>query len=329
LARTLKDLAKAAVGAAAASPPLRPVIGRKLSGRVNVVYYHAIGPPLPYTADFDLGATLERFERDLRVLERRFELVSLWDAVDGATSSSRSRPALAVTFDDGFDLVESGVADVLDRHGVRATSFLITGCLDNRDLMWRNKLSAIRALVPEARYVAAYNELAASDGLAPIASGAELLAESMRWPIARKDDLADALWERSGMAPLAGMLAESRPYFRADTLADWLRRGHEVGLHTKTHPICSLLDEEGVRTEIVEPAQELRRRFGIRRLAFSYPFGVRADESVERALSAEGAVDALFGIAGFARRGVPPHRLERSCADGGVAYGVFGTALRG
>ena len=75
------------------------------------------------------------------------------------TDDNGSSQMLAVTFDDGFDLVRSGALEVLNAHGVKATSFVVTAMLDNRALMWRYKLSAIQTLRPEETYVPANNRL--------------------------------------------------------------------------------------------------------------------------------------------------------------------------
>ena len=40
----------------------------------------------------------------------------------------------------------------------------------------------------------------------------------MAWDMARKDELADALWAACDMPPLSEFLDEHRPYFTADGL---------------------------------------------------------------------------------------------------------------
>jgi peptidoglycan/xylan/chitin deacetylase (PgdA/CDA1 family) len=326
----LKRVAKTSLGTVARSPLLRQTTARLLSNRLNIVYYHDIGPLKPFTADFFKGATLERLDRDLEILARRFEFASLWDVVDGRRRGPGvdRRPLLAVTFDDGFDLIGSGAADVLERHGVRATSFVITGCVDNKHLMWRNKLSWIRSTRREEQYIAAYNEIAADNGGPPITSGKALLAVSRQWPMSQKDELADALWQRCAMPSLGSLLDDERPYFSSQRLEEWLARGHSIGLHTASHPFCSSLQDEQIQDEIVLPADKLRERFGLERVPFSYPFGPRLPEDTEAALVRDGVVDCMLGIEGFSPRNAPLHHLERACVDAGVSYAVFAVPLR-
>jgi peptidoglycan/xylan/chitin deacetylase (PgdA/CDA1 family) len=318
-----RAVAKEALGRAAASPPLRRRTQAIFADRVNVVYYHYIGEPRPYYADFYSGTTVERLDADLRRLARWFDFAPLSEVVAAGRSA---RPRLAVTFDDGFDLVATGALDVLERHGVKATTFVMTGCVGNADLMWRNKLSASRALRGPEACVRAYNEVAERYALAPIADAAQLLPASARWPLRRKDELADELWRACGMPPLADFLAEHRPYLGWDDLQAWIARGHEVGHHTRSHPQCARLDADGVRTEIVEPAALLRERLGLDWLAFSYPFGSRLDRGTERELFEQGVFDCALGIRGFAPAGTPPYRLERASAEHHLDFEVFGRA---
>ena len=103
------------------------------------------------------------------MLGRHFEFAPLSEVLaDNAAGGSSRR--LAVTFDDGFDLIAGGALDVLNAHRVKATSFVLTAMLGNRGLMWRNKLSAILALRSAETCVRAYNALADRAGMPRIAA---------------------------------------------------------------------------------------------------------------------------------------------------------------
>ena len=325
--RRAKAALKELVGAVALAPGLAVRTRTALRRRINVVYAHRIGDWVPYDADFYTGLTLERFDRSLRLLASRFAFVPLPELL-GDEPPDDGPPRLSVTFDDGFDVGE-GMADVLEANGVKATTFVVTETLGNRNLMWRNKLSALRALRPEEVYVARFNDLATKSGFAPIADGRSLMAATTAWPMARKEDLVDELWSACAMPPLSEFLDEHRPYFTWPALERWLARGHHVGLHTATHPFCSRIDAPGIVDEVVDPAAALRERLNLSFLPLSYPFGDRLDVATERELVERGVVDAAFGIAGFARRGAPRHSLERACIDASLRFEVFGKALLG
>jgi peptidoglycan/xylan/chitin deacetylase (PgdA/CDA1 family) len=326
----LTAIVKKGFGLLALQPPFSSWTRRGLRGGINVVYTHYVGEAVPYYADFYTGSTIDRFDRDLAVLKKHFEFVPLADLVrQNGAPGEPSRPLLALTFDDGFDALRNGLMEVLDHHDVRVTSFVITGTVGNENLMWRNKLAAIRALREERLYVVQYNSLMTKVGLSSISRGDELLPASTGWNMKLKEELVDILWKACDMPVLDEFLDEHRPYFTWDGLKQWLAAGHDVGLHTATHPFCSRLGSEEVRAEIEEPASLLRSRLGLRFLPFSYPFGVRLSETAERQLYESRVFDCAFGIEGFVPRGTPDHRLERACIEGDFAFSVFGSVLLG
>jgi peptidoglycan/xylan/chitin deacetylase (PgdA/CDA1 family) len=301
---------------------------RALGRRTKIVYAHHVGPPAPHLAAFGPAFTPERLDEHLTTLGHHFEFAPLAEVLTDNAAGGASR-RLAVTFDDGFDLIAGGALDVLDAHGVKATTFVLTATLGNRGLMWRNKLSAIQALRPAERAVSAYNALAQRTGVPPIGDASEFLGAAMEWDMARKDELADELWGACDMPPLGEFLDEHRPYFTADGLAQWRAGGHAVGLHSATHPDCSRLDDRGVLAEILEPAQRLCAELGQASVTFSYPFGRRCRPAQARLLAESGLLGCALGIRGCSPVGTDPLRLERASVESDMRFSVYGKAFLG
>ena len=292
------------------------------------MYAHAVGPAGPHLSAFGPSLTAERLDEHLTTLARDFEFVPLEEVLAGNDSGANgAEKRLAVTFDDGFDLIGGGAFDVLRAHRVKATTFVLTAMLGNRGLMWRNKLSAIITLRPPEQCVRAYNALMARAGFPEIADASKLLGAAWGWDMARKDELAGELWTACDMPPLAEFMDEHRPYFTADGLARWRADGHGVGLHTATHPDCSRLDAAGVRDEILDPARGLQAELGDGPVALSYPFGQRCSPAHEPLLAESGLIDCALGIRGFSRRGTGRLRLERASIEDDVPFSVYGKAF--
>ena len=318
-----RALAKDVLGRLATAPGAAAGARRRLRSRTNVVYYHYVGPPVPWYAAFG-SVSPERLDADLRLLSRWFSFAPLDGVAAGTAPAVDGRPPVAITFDDGFDL--AAAEPVLARHGVRATAFVITSCLDNRQLMWRNKLSAVQAERPADVQRRAYDAAAAEHGLAPLGERG-LIGASRNWPMDRKDELADAVWQAAEMPPLAEYLERHRPYFTWEGLRRWQTLGHDVGLHTATHPDCSQIAADAVEAEIVEPATLLRRELGLGSVALSYPFGCRLDREIERRLVGDGVISHAYGVDGLSPRRTPPHRLDRACGEKALRYHVFARTL--
>jgi peptidoglycan/xylan/chitin deacetylase (PgdA/CDA1 family) len=322
--RQVTDLLRHHAGILAISGPFARRTLRGLARRTKIVYAHHVGSPAPHVAAFGPAFRPEDLDAQLTTLARHFEFAPLARVLEQTDATSS---LVAVTFDDGFDLVGSGAKEVLDAHGAKATTFVLTAMLDNRGLMWRNKLSAIRALRPPDVYVTAYNRVTAQVGAPAIREASELLGAAWRWDMPRKDELADELWRACDMPALAEYLDQHRPYLTREQLATWVADGHSVGLHTDTHPDCSRLDADGVGAEILEPARRLRAELGVAALHFSYPFGRRCRPELEPLLQRDGLLACALGIRGFSSRGTDPMRLERASMEGDMRFSVYGKAF--
>ncbi len=326
---TVSAIGKRALGRVAVVPGPAARTRRVVGGTTNIAYAHYVGPRVPHYDAFDSGFGYRKLEQTVAMLSRWFTFASLGELMDGTVKVANGRPPIALTFDDGFDMLGGPLLETLRRHGVSATVFVITRCVDNRHLMWRSKLSALLALRSSRSVVAAYADLAADHGLPPVVRADAVLGASRNWPMELKDVLADELWERCAMPPVAGYLERYQPYFSWDGLRRWIDAGHSVGLHTATHPDCSRLDRSAVEAEIVAPAAVLRSELGLESVPFSYPFGCRFPSEVERRLVHERVVTCALGVAGFSALGTAPERLERACIEHFPRWDVFGRTFVG
>jgi peptidoglycan/xylan/chitin deacetylase (PgdA/CDA1 family) len=223
-------------------------------------------------------------------------------------------------------MFRNGVAEVLDSHGIKATTFLVTACVDNKDLMWVNKVKAIQTLRPDC-CAFQYDLLMRKAGL-PAAADSDLKRAAMRtWPMSTKEGLVNELWKMCRMPPLNEFLDEHRPYLSWKDVEKWLARGHWIGLHTHTHPQCEGIDEKMAEYEIETPARLLKDRFRLPYLALAYPFGSRLKPELERKLYDEGVFDFALGIRGFSPQGTEPYRMERLDAEDELEFGLFGKPL--
>ncbi|MDQ3758040.1 MAG: polysaccharide deacetylase family protein [Actinomycetota bacterium] len=91
---------------------------------VTVLAYHAVGRCAPADDPHNLWVSPEAFRRHLAYLARSRRVVSLADAVDGRVEPGR--PAVVVTFDDGYRSVLENAVPLLECHGFPATVFVPT-----------------------------------------------------------------------------------------------------------------------------------------------------------------------------------------------------------
>jgi peptidoglycan/xylan/chitin deacetylase (PgdA/CDA1 family) len=322
----MKTAVKAIIGQAARVPLVRDITRRKLIKCTNVIYYHFFGEPKCFSDEYE-DCSIEKFESDLRLIKKHFDFVPLATVLDNHLSGREpDRPQIALTFDDGFDMFRNGIVDVLARHSIKATSFLITGCIDNNHLMWINKLNAIAAMRPDSCRTK-YDSLMQKVGLPP-ANDDGIKKTAMRtWPMRKKEELVNELWQMCHMPAVHDFLDEHRPYFSWKEIEEWMELGHSIGLHTHTHPKCEDLDEAMTEQEIRAPARLLKQKFQLRHLVLAYPFGSRLGSALEKKLYDERVFDFAFGIRGFSPKTTEPYRMERVNGEDRLGFNLFGKPL--
>lgn len=95
------------------------------SGRRTVVAYHAVGAcPHGDGAHECICTSPEMFAAHMGFLSRHRQVVGLRELIEGRVGGAR--PAVAITFDDGYRNVLTTALPVLERHGFTATVFVPT-----------------------------------------------------------------------------------------------------------------------------------------------------------------------------------------------------------
>ena len=317
------------VGRIGRSPLFRQRVQEYFRNRINIVYYHAIDNRFPaYLAPLR-GIGIDSLSSDLRLLAEYFRFVSLDHLLDRWKSSdSADEPELAITFDDGFSMIKCGAMDALVRAGAPATIFVVTSCLEDREIMWPHKLEIMSSRLGPQVCRRLFRELAIQEGLV-VGRLPDRLVDSARvfWPASRARQLANRLWQLGGMPDENEVLRDWSPYMTWEEVDQWTGCGFDVGLHSNTHPFCSGLSSSEIEDEIVHPARSLAARLGKSAIPFAYPFGDRAAREQEERLSQEPTLSCLLGIGGNTTGNTPPCSWSRMPADPGIDDGVFGRQL--
>jgi peptidoglycan/xylan/chitin deacetylase (PgdA/CDA1 family) len=126
-------------GATAARRLPRPAAGN----RVVCLCYHSIHPDLSYAS-----ATPELFERHLDWLAEYCEVIPLRRVLAAAADVRRDRPAVAITFDDGYADNHEFALPLLTRYRLPATVFVTAGFCDG-DPAVRQRFQALRGVSAE------------------------------------------------------------------------------------------------------------------------------------------------------------------------------------
>jgi peptidoglycan/xylan/chitin deacetylase (PgdA/CDA1 family) len=95
-----------------------------MSTAATVIVYHALGDCPAAQDPYRMFMPIQKFRRQMEFLARRRRVVPLDEVVAGRVA--RGRPAVAVTFDDGYCSVLEEAVPILQRYGFPATCFVPT-----------------------------------------------------------------------------------------------------------------------------------------------------------------------------------------------------------
>lgn len=293
---------------------------RHRANQVMILGYHQIADDIANAereAIPGMVISTHTFRRQMEFVRERYAVLSLDEAgavLRGETSTER--PAVVITFDDGYRSVYDQAWPVLRELGLPATVFLNTGpigtnqMLDHDLLYWFARQAKLLGLSLRVPLVKAGFNLREVVEITSEVDTQQLCEHLIYQPLARRQAILFQLRE---------FLGEPEPAEISDfTLLDW-EQIHELaaggitfGAHTVNHPVLTLETPETVDSEIAEARHSLETQLGVPIKHFAYPNGsysLAVKSAVER-LGFELAVTTEKRIN---RRGSDMLTLGRTC----------------
>jgi peptidoglycan/xylan/chitin deacetylase (PgdA/CDA1 family) len=269
----------------------RPPVG----ARRFIFLYHRIASPKH--DPFALSVEASQFQDHLDILCSHCELVALDELLD---TRKASRSVLAsITFDDGYRDNLTTASPILRRAGIPATFFVCTGYLgDDLGFWWDRVASAVAVTGVVAPVLELTNEitlkidLSAPDGRHRAAL--EIAGALQRMHPAQRDRALEEL-ERVLLAATIGP-RESCPILDEAGVRELGSQPlAQLGAHTHSHPMLSVLGPEEQLAEIGRGAAELEEITGTRPRFVAYPYGGEQDYNEDSCIAARAAgLEAAF-----------------------------------
>lgn len=226
---------------------------------LSVFTYHSFCEDSRAPSDFP-SLPVSMFERQIRVLERRYRLVSLSDGIHGLDEAGDERPMAAITFDDGFVDNYHVAWPILSRNRVPATVFLATDFVDRQRAPWPTRLWDIVNAIG-ARQV-------------------KRLAFDVGAMYSCHQEALRVLPAEARFEELERLIAEYRldrlPVRQAmswNQIREMNAAGIEFGSHTVFHGLLPYLSESEVASEVAESKRRIEEQLQTRCQFFAYPNG--------------------------------------------------------
>ncbi len=250
---------------------------------VQVLMYHRIGSLDPEFSGLDLDV----FRDHIRWLSANTQLIRPEQLSDPALYARTRKPAVLLTFDDGFRDFFVNAYPVLAEHEAPALVFLPTEAVQEGGTIWPE---ALLCRLARARKAGAFETLL--NGLQP--NHSVLLQDHAHAPtgalktvsndarLAFIDDVVTTL------TTLGINTHIDRQMMTWDEIAS-TRPLVDYGAHTHSHPIVSRMDKDTFARDMARCCELLEQGLGARPTRFAWPNGRREDFSAT-------ALETLHGL---------------------------------
>ncbi len=310
-----------------------------------ILCYHRVLPLLE-RANYiipALAVTPDIFEAQMATAIRHYHCVPLRDAMNLWKKPAPHKPLLAITFDDGYADNAIHAAPILEKLGVRATFFVVSGLIGTSERAWYDLLGRMVQRMakepiaelarkpdegdPVAVWIAEHFRHRHGLSVARIVAAAKALSHELRSAVISRLRAAapdDLLQDRSDQ-----MMSREQ-------LRNLASQGHEIASHTMTHPLLPQLPDDTLRSELTASKETIEQVTGAGVTSFAYPNGDH-DNRVVDAARAAGYHQAVTMQSGLNPRGADPLRLRRiyvtqerfSRGNGAFHAGLFEMELSG
>ena len=266
----------------------------------RIFYYHRVNNE---NDPFFHALPTDVFEQQIRYVARHYKVLGMSGLIRHLEEAESTEPAIAITFDDGYEDNFRNAFPILKRYGLPATIFLTTGSIDSGEPLWFDRLAeGIQGTARESLEL----EIDIPRRF-PLRTQAERLEAHQRiFSILRR--LTDAE-RRKWFAEILRELGEpgSAAGERRQRMLSWdqiremVAHGIEFGGHTVTHPFLSKLTRREACWEVSECKRRIEEELQRTAEYFAYPNGRQEDfaafnKELLRAAGYRAAMTTIWGI---------------------------------
>ena len=253
-----------------------PRLRRARMPRFAVLCYHRIG-----VGGIPLYSELpeDRFESQVRYLSDRYRLISLEQMIQEMGQPQSSRPAVVITFDDGYRDLFKYAFPILQAYRAPATIFLTAGCIETGEVAWYDRVFLALKVAPGDTLdlvLDSPRRFYLSSEPARLAAAVEIIHILRGFSCDRRDQFCAML---EGQVPLPAEQLRDR-MLSWEQIRTMDRAGVSFGSHTISHPMVSRLTQQELDKELIDSKRMIEERLGHAVTGFAFPFGKRADYGV-------------------------------------------------
>jgi len=263
-------------------------------------FYHTVSDRLPlHLASLYRVFTPEQFQKHLLFYLKHFEPISAID-VPMVLSGQRKlkKAAIFLSFDDGFSEIHSVVEPILSKYSVPATFFVNPYFVDNKDMLFRCKLSLI------ANHFSATSSTNLFDAISRLTDKKITNEQQATKAILslgyNQVDQIHSIATEVGI-DFSDYLQKHKPYLTLSQLLDLSKKGYTIGGHSLSHPLFSEIPFERQIAEIQQSVDWVQSSIPNQPRLFAFPFtSFGADKRLyQHFIGNNPKLDLMVGTSGY------------------------------
>lgn len=281
---------------------------------VTVLMYHRIkneSDPFP-------GTEARTFETQMRWLKKTCDVIAPEELAQATRNHARGRPAVLLTFDDGFRDYHDNACPVLRELGFTGLVFLATGAIDTHTMIWTDVVTWIATTTESSCVDLPWDPsqrvfINGQDSRDQLAQNAKRFLKDI--PDEHRRAWLAKFAQSLNVDPQGGALdRQMLDWNEVRATLDCTRYGG----HTHNHPILSQLDEASMEAEIATCRRRIVDETGIEPRFFAYPNGRAQDfTEITKALLRKHGFELGFStIEGIHREGDDLYEIRRQNTAG-------------
>jgi len=239
--------------------------------KVPVLAYHRIVDDESFEtmvhSDGLVSSSVTAFREQLRYLKKSgYRSVLFLDMAD--KNFILPKKTVVITFDDGFSDNYSLAAAVLEEYGFKAVFFVATSFVESGRSYWFDEIRNILSIESNRRHVFDILRRYKCDDSLVSSGGVINTLKSIN------NDKRHAILVEIKNSPLIKKQCKSLGFpMNWCEVIKLSSSGHEIGSHTKTHPMLSRLSKEELKEEVCGSKEDIEDHIKKEVVSFSYPFG--------------------------------------------------------
>lgn len=300
--RLLHSTVKSTLRLALTSMP-RAAYHRFVPREVIGLCYHLVSDQRPaHVAHICPFKSTTAFRADMIWLKRHFDILDYEQVCHRKSTHAKSRrPAVVVTFDDGYRECLTTAAPILRELAIPAVFFITTRFIDNHELFYRNKTSLCIEALDKVKHGAQTHVV---QRIAHVAdSDMNDVHQARNWllGLGPKDQiLLDSACQILGI-DTARFLETSQPYMTRHEIRSLKDQGFAIGAHGTAHRHLAGLCSDQIESELAGSCGAIADLTDTPVVPFAFPFsGHRVDrDALDNARARHPHIGLLFDSRGI------------------------------